>query len=103
MSGSSTESEEAARRAAWASPLVIVVVACLSLLGLAGIVTTAIVVVQNRNYTDCQRGYNADVVRALKERGSAGDQDRTALRMVTSSTVVLVDILLRSDSTVERR
>lgn len=78
------------------------VVLCLVIIGILGIGVTAVFVVEQRAYIDCQRGYNDEVIQTLRDRGNAGSLDRQALRATTSSTVALVDIILTSGATQEQ-
>lgn len=80
-----------------------IAITCLVLLGLAGIGVTAAVIVQGRDFDSCQKRYNEGVARVLSERASAGDQDRMALVAIASSSVAMVDVLLRPEATVADR
>jgi homoserine dehydrogenase len=73
----------------------LVITMAISLLGLAGIGTTAIIIIQQRQYVDCQRAYNTEVVKVLKERGEASNDDRTAIRLIAQSGASMLDVLLR--------
>jgi len=79
----------------WRRPIWLITAVCLMLLALAGVGTTAFVVIQSREYTDCQRGYNEDVVRVLRARAEASDLDRAALRQIAQSGTAMIDVLLK--------
>lgn len=81
----------------------ILATAMLNLLGVAGIAITAVVIFQTRNYTDCQRGYNADVVRVIKDRSKASDLDRLALQQIAQSGKDMVKAILDPNATNEQR
>lgn len=80
-----------------------IIVLCLVVLGVLGIGVTAVFVLEQRAYIDCQRGYNDEVIQTLRDRSNAGSLDRQALRATTSSTVALVDIILTSGATQEQK
>lgn len=98
-----TDVSKAERKEIIRSRWLAVTVVCLSILSLLGVVVTAIFVVNQRAYNSCQRQYNDSVQAVIRERGTAGDLDRQALQQVASSTVILVDSLLRPDSSQEQR
>lgn len=94
-----TEPEEVWRTRRW----LMRAVACLSILALIGVATTAVFVVDQRSYNECQREYNDATQAVVKERAGASDLDRQAILVVSSSTVALVDIILRPDAQPEEK
>lgn len=79
---------------------------CLMILALLGVTTTAIVTVQQRDaiekteaFVRCQREANASVVNSLKERSEAADQDRAALKLLSSSGSMAIGIVLDPNKT----
>lgn len=88
----------------WHSRKVLMIAAvCLIVLAFLGTAVTAVFVVEQRGYNDCQRGHNDAIQAALRERGTAGDLDRKAIRLSTSSSVAMIDALLTPGSTQEQR
>lgn len=67
---------------------------CLNVLALLGMIVTAVFVVQQRDYTACQRAYNDSVQLVLRERGEAGDLDRRAIRLIAESGAQMVTVIL---------
>ena len=70
-------------------------VLALNILAVVGVVTTAVFIVQQRNYVECQRAYNDSVQSAIKERGLAGSLDRQAIRLIAESGSAMIDSILR--------
>lgn len=79
------------------------VVLCLTMLGVLGMAVTAFYVVDQRQYNSCQRSYNEANTRAIRERAEAGALDREAIRTISSSTFAMIEILLMPGSTQEQR
>ena len=92
-----------AKRSFWTNPALVLVSACLSLLGVIGIGTTAVFVVQQRQYNQCQSDHDDEVIAALKERGDAGNLDREALRQIAGSGTAMIDVLLQPGVTQDQR
>lgn len=95
----------------WASrKALLVVTSCVTVLGLLGIGTTAVVVVEQRTvtaqqkaYNECQRQYNDAVKNAIKERGEAGEHDRAAIRLIARSGAEMIKTVLDPQASQDKR
>lgn len=85
----------AADKDIWKSRRALAIAAtCLNLLSLTGVGVTAVFVIDQRNYNNCQRAYNDAVTRAIDERAKAGDLDRQAIQLIAQSGVDMVQVIL---------
>lgn len=100
---SETTGSNESDRQLWTHPALVTSAVCLWVLTLLGVGYTGWYVVDSRSYIDCQRDYNSAVAQAVRERGEAGELDRSALKSITSSTVTLVNVLLQPGTTQQQR
>lgn len=87
----------------WTHPAMVVTVGCLSVLALVGILVTAVFIVNQRQYNDCQRSHDDEVIVALGERGKASDTDRQAIRKIAQSTTVMIKEILNPQASQEAK
>lgn len=83
--------------------ILLIVVACLIVLGLIGTGTMVVYTLDQRRYISCQRDYNEATAAAIKERGLAGALDREAFHFSTSASVTMIKVILDPAATVEAR
>jgi hypothetical protein len=75
----------------------------LIILGILSVIGVMIGVLNYSKATDCQTQFNSDYTVALKQRQAAAESDRQGLRQLTSSTIVMLDILLNPKSDIPTR
>ncbi len=83
--------------------VIVMMVGCLSILALVGVAVTAVFVVNQRSYNNCQSSHDDEVIASLTERSGASELDRSALRLIANSGTTMIDVVINPTATPDEK